>query len=552
MAAVACSSGTFTLQQLPTPNDTNTQRLTAATAIAIFAVMSLTMAFTSPGFLEGDACAHYLHARAAFYNAAYLTSVWGRPVCTGVYALPAHFFGRIGVRLTSLCLAIVAALVTQSIAKKQGWRWPVLGLIFLLAQPLVFLHSFSELTELPFAVLLTLGFWAYQRRLFLLFALVMGLGPLSRPEGFGFLGLALIALVLHRRWYWSIVLLLPLVLWDYAGWRLNGSVGHWWQWLQHSWPYSQDSLYQSGPLLYFISVMPAVTSPFIFPATVMGLFQCLTGESFTHARRERDTRLRPVMKDAEITGASNSNATTMDQRPMPRSNSLPAFGIGGWIREFFSTDHHRRCEILIVVLPMIILLGHSVLYWLGKMASNGEVRYMMVVAPFWALLGARGWGWIFQRLNWKRPLLWAMFAALLPVLVNRAWGVFPMDYTPDMHEAEQIAIWYQQSGIAKQYPHLLIAHVGLRYWLDLDPNSGQLIDWTKTNIDARPAGTLLIWDRVGAMFNSDAQRKVPLDEIRNAGWIPLKTRWTNGAGEWQFFESEPPHASADGRLIEKS
>ena len=43
-------------------------------------------------------------------------------------------------------------------------------------QPLVFLHSFSELTELPFAFLLTLGFWAYQRRQFLLMAFVMGFG----------------------------------------------------------------------------------------------------------------------------------------------------------------------------------------------------------------------------------------------------------------------------------------------------------------------------------------------------------------------------------------
>jgi hypothetical protein len=451
--------------------------------------MSVTMAVISRGFLEGDACSHYLKARAAYTNLADLLSVWGRPFCTALYTLPAHFAGRLGVRLTSLVVAIAISLITYSIAKRQGWRWPMLALIFLLAQPLVFLHSFSELTELPFALLIAMGFWAYQRRRFFLFALVMGLGPLSRPEGFGFLGLAMLALLLHRRWWWIVVLLMPLVLWDYFGWRANGSEGHWWQWLKHSWPYSEDSLYTPGPLLYFVAVLPAVISPFIFPAAVVGMWLCVAATQASRLRTDLD-------------GA-----------------------------------HHRRCELIIVLIPLLIVAGHSLLYWLGKMASNGEVRYMMVVAPFWALLSARGWAWIFQSMDWKRPLLWAGFAAMLPLLVNRAWTVIPMDNSPDWNEAKQIAIWYQTSGIAKQYPHLLISHVGLQYSLNIDPDSGQLLDWKKSVIDSRPPGTLLVWDRVGALFNSDAQRKVPLEEIRNAGWKPLKIRWTNGAGEWQFFVS---------------
>jgi hypothetical protein len=455
--------------------------------------MSVTMAVISKGFLEGDACSHYLTARAAFADPAYLVNVWGRPICTGLYTLPAHFAGRLGVRLTSLVVAICIALITRTIAVGQGWKWPTLALIFLLAQPLVFLHSFSELTELPFALLIAAGFWAYQRQQFLLLALVMGLGPLSRPEGFGFLGLSLLALVLHRRWYWSVFLLLPVVLWDYFGWRLNGSQGIWWHWLRDNWPYAEESLYERGPLLYFLSVMPAVVSPFIFPATVVGVGLCL---GFTNLR--------------------------------------------DWVRQATngSKGHLRRCEILIAILPLMILAGHSLLYWRGKMASNGEVRYMMVVAPFWALLSARGWTWIFSELDWKRPLLWAGFAAMVPVLVNRAWTVIPMDNSPDWLEAQQIAIWYKSPAMQHRYPHLLISHVGLQFALDLNPESGQIREWKKSVVDARPPGTLLVWDRVGALFNSDASRKVPLQEIHAAGWKPLTTRWTHGAGEWEFFASE--------------
>ncbi len=40
----------------------------------------------------------------------------------------------------------------------------MLALIFTLGQPLLFLHSFSELTELPFALVVGLAFLSYQRR----------------------------------------------------------------------------------------------------------------------------------------------------------------------------------------------------------------------------------------------------------------------------------------------------------------------------------------------------------------------------------------------------
>jgi hypothetical protein len=461
-------------------------------AIAVFALISATMAFISTGFLEGDSCSHFLTAKAAFANYAYLVNVWGRPVCTGLYMLPAHFAGRVGVRLTSLATAIFIGLITRSIAGYQGWRWPTLALFFLLAQPLVFLHSFSELTELPFAFLVALGFWAYQRRQFLLMSIVMGFGPLSRPEGFGFLVLVFVALLIHRRWWWTILLLAPLVAWDYLGWRLNGSQGPWWHWLHDNWPYAADSLYDKGPLLHFVMLMPVVVSPFIFPASLVGGWLCL-------------------------------NYT----------------GVMPLIRQTFGKNHARRCEILIAVLPMLILVGHSMLYWRGKMASNGEIRYMMVVAPFWALWSARGWTWIFRQMNWTRPLLWGAFAAMAPLAVNRVFTVLPLGDGPDWVEARQIADWYKTSGIQKQFPYLEISHVGLQYCLDLDPESGQLREWKKAEIDARPPGTLLIWDHDGALFNSDAARKIPLEEIRAAGWKPLKTRWTQGAGKWEFFESEP-------------
>src|SRR5439155_10463711 len=191
-----------------------------------------------------------------------IIDIWGRPLCTGWYAIPAALGGRVGVRLMSLAIAIGLAFVTRRIAKLQGYRWPALAFVFVLAQPLVFLHSFSELTELPFALLLALAFWAYRRREWFVMALLAGLLPTARPEGFGFICIAGAALLLHRRWWWLLILPLPLLIWSYAGWRLFGRPEYfdpitqhlppslrWLTWLRHEWPYAQKSAYASGSIL---------------------------------------------------------------------------------------------------------------------------------------------------------------------------------------------------------------------------------------------------------------------------------------------------------------
>ncbi len=457
----------------------------ALIAIAIFSALSLAAALTSTGFLEADACTHYLYARNAFFHPDLFVNVWGRPLVTLIDSVPAHLAGRMGVRITSLLIAIAIALVAQAIAEKQGWRWPVLALIFTLAQPLVFLLSFSEMTELPFALLLALGFWAYQSRRFFWMAVAIGFSPLGRPEGFGFLILAAIALVLHRRWWWIAVLALPLLTWNYIGWILYGRSGAWWQWgfpwlawLKANWPYAQQSLYQPGPLWHFVALLPVVASPFVFPAMLLGGFLCL----------------------------------------------------------------RRRSDILIAILPLLILIGHSLLYWRGKMASNGELRYMMVVAPFWGLLCARGWEWIFLRFRWRRPLLWASVAALVPILANSFWAVVPLRLQPDWLEAKQIADWYQSDDWRARFPDIATANPGILYFLN-DDASRHIVEWRKDVIDSCPAGTILIWDPIYGVFNSDAARSIPVDELRRAGWQPIDTPWlpSDVVGGWKIFQSRPIH-----------
>src|SRR5207244_11372379 len=129
----------------------------------------------------------------------------------GLDDVPPHPGGLSGVRSTSLELQLVCGFTAYAIPRGQKFRAPALSLIFTLAQPLLFLHSFTELTELPFAALIGLAFLAYQRRQFLMMAVLISLSPLARPEGFGFVVLASIALSAYRRARWLILLTISLL-----------------------------------------------------------------------------------------------------------------------------------------------------------------------------------------------------------------------------------------------------------------------------------------------------------------------------------------------------
>ncbi len=503
------------------PTQQQQSRASCATAIlltvGIFAALSITCAITSDGFLEADSCTHYLYARLTLRepiheNLHHLVNVWGRPLCTGLYAIPAAIGQRTGVRIMSCMLALVCGLGAMRVAKLQGYRWPALALIFTLAQPLVFLHSFSELTELPFAAVIILAFWAYRARQFWLMALLVGISPTGRPEGFGFIALAAMALVLHRKWYWLPLLFVPLALWNYAGWELYGREGVWWQWVKNNWPYAQESLYPSGHLLHFVALLPVITSPLMFPAMVIGVWRSVVPDpSAPYSSAEKN-------RDAEENRDEDKNRD------------------GSYFYILFH-DHGFRCQALIALIPLGILVGHSLLYFMGKMASNGELRYLLAVAPFWGLLSAKGWEWVFERLEWRRPLAWAGAAALAPILVNFAYPVVPLVYMDDWKQAKQIAAWLGEAPTREKYPVLMLSHPAIFYFMDSGPGaSADGVEWTEAMLTEAPPGTLMVWDPIYGVFNSDAARSITLEEIEAAGWAPEEMP-DEIEGDWRLFVS---------------
>jgi hypothetical protein len=436
-------------------------------AVLVFAVLSLACAVASDGFLTADALTHYLYAKYALHDPTLLVDVWGRPLVTGLYALPAHFAGRLGVRVTSLVVAVVCAFTAGRIARAHGVR-PVVALLFTLAQPLVFLNSFAEMTELPFAALAGLAFLAYQSRLWWLAAALASLLPLARPEGFEFVALAAIGLLVNRKFLPLLLLPLPLLLWNHVGWSLYGHAGPWWRWLIDHWPYSSHSTYPRGNLLQFVFFLPAVVPPLVLPATLLGIWW--------------------------------------------------------WSKPYHADEgrHFRVCRLVIAGIPLSILAVHSLLYGLGRMASFGEPRYLLVAAPFWAVLSAAGWEELSFAFQLRRPVRLAAIAALPPAAALLVQPVLPLRRPAHWEVAERFANQYREHLLTAGYTRILAAHPAVFYYLDISPvDPDRVVEWRRDLMRSPPPDTVLVWDPIYGARNANTERALTLDEIRAAGWMQV-------------------------------
>ena len=465
--------------------------LTFVVASLVFAALSTFMSFASKGFLEADGVTHYLYARFAFQNPAYFVDVWGRPVRMLIHAVPAHFFGLHGVRAASLACALGCAWLTYGIARRLRWEHAALAGCFVLAQPLLFMHSFSELTELPFALLVAGAFYAMVCRQWFLFALLCGMTPASRPEGAAFVLLAIVVLALHRRWHFIPLVLLPTILWNHLGWVMWGSDrGVWWRWLIDRFPYSSESAYGRGKIWRFVAVLPFVVSPLILPAVLLGTVGVV--------RDRVEAATRPI-----------------------------AQSVVEWLI--------AREAWLIALIPWGIFCVHSLLHWLGKMSSSGEPRYLLAVSPFWALLACRGWTMFARRFEWKMPIAWAVAAAMLPCFANAAWRVLPVRPQSDAVLCERIAARYHQA-LEAQYPTVYATHPLMYYTLD------RIVQDVRSDLAAHPpAGGIFFYDSLYASYNSDPRRKVTPEMFLAGGWKRIP--WNDLSlpdQTWEVFVSPTP------------
>jgi hypothetical protein len=105
----------------------------------------------------------------------------------------------------------------------------------------------------------------------------------------------------------------------------------------------------------------------------------------------------------------------------------------------------------------------------------------------------------------------------------------------------------------------MASHPGIFYFLNISQTQrGQTVEWTRANVEHAPPGTLMVWDAMYGVYNSDDKRVVPLDAILRAGWVPVPapavtTATRERPSDWHIFlspldSSNKPAATPAGPL----
>lgn len=184
-------------------------------------IISAVLLANSPGVTIHDEIGHFLLAKCAWQFPVLLLDLWGRPLNTLLFMLPAQG-GLLPARVFALVLSAAAVLLTTEVARHYGVRQLYLIPLFLWFQPWFLTFSFEAVTEGPFLFLLILAVFLSLRDRQKWAGIVWGLLPLVRHEGILLTGLWLWFMLWQRRRAAAVLALVPMAIFNLVYLAVHG------------------------------------------------------------------------------------------------------------------------------------------------------------------------------------------------------------------------------------------------------------------------------------------------------------------------------------------
>lgn len=426
-------------------------RWRAAAWLAACAAAGIALAILWPDSYQQDGGTHFLFARDAWWNHPLLVDVWGRPLFTALYALPARA-GYLPAKLLTVSICVVAAWQCWRWAEDEGLARPELAIPFLALQPSVVLLMSETMTEPLFALVLVIALRLRRSGRSGAALIVASLLPLARPEGF------FVCLL------WGV--------WSIGDPHLGDA---WWRRVRAL------PLLLTGVLAWWLAALVITKDPLFI--------------------------LHNWPRNWAPTGAEYGTAPWLDywrQRYDIISYRLAwLFAIG-----FIALLVRRRLGTATSLVTMLFVL-HSILRHYGMFGSAGYPRYFVCVAPAIALIMLAGWNVVvdaFHRVldvvtpRARAPLRVLAYAfAIVLFLVAARNDLYFVDDHDSSRDARAVAdadTWLRAHSIAEhslvwsQAYMCIIRRCDTRHrvWLSGDKSSNLAL------LAATPPGTLVFWD----------------------------------------------------------
>ncbi|MGD8394926.1 MAG: hypothetical protein PVF43_05585, partial [Candidatus Eiseniibacteriota bacterium] len=440
------------------------------------------------GIYNDDDLGHYFMARDAWHAPRLFLNVWGRPLFTLLYALPARW-GFDAVQLTTTVVTVLGALVTGRAALRLGLRGG-LAAGLQATMPFVLLLSTASLTEPLCALVLALALAARAAGRERRFALWASLVPLARLELTVLVVAWALLLVRRRRWLDAALTGTGLAVWALAAALAHGEP----LWLWRQVVTGESNLYGTTPLWHYPQGLVYVVGPVVFLFLLVDLV----------VRRDRRGRARGL---DWITGSALGALLLY----MVLAWRVSFGHSAGFLRHLvavsplFALMAARGLEVTFARVaagdrrPLRILAGGVVL--IGLFLSRGLVMHHRAVGPFEVTRLAAGLiilglvGLAASRGGARRLAL--RHGPLACVLLALVYGLAAEP--PLRASAEQLAVrrcfdWYLASRW-RQAP-VVATHPWLEFHLDAvgrrPPGGSPPVG--RRSVEAAPPESVIFWD----------------------------------------------------------
>ncbi len=476
--------------------------------------LSVALVVLYPDSYQQDGGTHFLYARSAWKYPWYLVDVWGRPLFTLLYSVPAILGGYPTAKLLTVVIAAATAWQTWRLAITYELTRPALVIPFLWLQPSFLLLSGDTMTEPLFALLLVCALRLQYAGRRAPAALLISATTLARPEGFFLCGAWALWVLLQRRdpgpyvmieKFLVIVLLAvgPLAWWLAAMLITNDPL-----FIAHNWPPNWSptvATYGHGSLSNYIARGREIVGPlFIYPF-IIGVVVAA---------------MRPRLRAA-----------------------------------------------LAITTGFFIL--HSILWATGRFGSAGYPRYFVCVSPAIALITLLGWDILSDAIvsalsRVGRPLTTGLAAAVIAVsLVCAVCYVDDMPWARDAKLVDAAYSWF------RSHPRPVIRFAASQAYMciqfDCDLTQRVVTPAPRAQVlaalTAAPPGTLVVWDAdTGPAFydgvtasdiiaagydsihvDSDSLAGIILPKLDNGRFVPIVAPWGWGGKRaqtiWLLYRS---------------
>lgn len=304
--------------------------------LAAMGLLALLVVLSRGDYQGGDTYQHFMISKWAFQHPYLFLDHWGKPFFTALMA-PAAQVGYWAVKLQNLLFGFISAWYAFKIAQHLNfkWRWP--AALMTICAPIFFVHLNSAMTEVLFSTVITVSVYWIMKEKWWKGALLLSFLPFVRTEGFVLIPFISLWFLWNKKWLPFLALGFGTIVYSVLGYFFYF---HDLLWVFTRNPYAVNvDFYGSGNWHHFISTNYVTWGVPMFIMLCVGVYQLVKRGASSSVRR---------------------------------------------------LELYRQ-EVVLVFLPsMIFLLFHGLAWWLGKLASVGEIRVLASLMPLYAVLATRG------------------------------------------------------------------------------------------------------------------------------------------------------------------